>query len=466
MFFNVYPSNRIALKDTHGNKLSYLELNKEVARFGESRVERSLCFCLCDNNIGSVLGYISLLNNKVIPLLLNRKIAKDQFDFLIGCYRPQYIYLPQKMTAIVDGYTKELYSGWDYVLLENSDNRGATIYDELALLLPTSGSTGSPKFVRISYNNLQSNTESIAAYLKLDETEKAITTLPMYYTYGLSVINTHLNVGATVLLTEDTVMMKSFWDFAKNEGATSLAGVPYTYEMLKHIGLFDLDFPSLRYMTQAGGKLLPSLHKEFAMWAREHNKRFIVMYGQTEATARMSYLPSKDSVDKYGSIGIAIPGGKLSLIDENGEEIYGNEIVGELQFEGENVTLGYAENVKDLEKGDERHGVLMTGDMAKRDEDGYYYVVGRKKRFLKIFGNRINLDEVERILKEHYPDTEAAVSGIDDEMHIYVTGNILDKEVKSFISKKIRLSEMGFLIKHVDEIPKNASGKILYGKLL
>ena len=465
MFFNVYPSEKIAIKDAHGNVLSYLEVNNEVARFGENIMERSLCFCLCDNNIGSVLGYIGLLNNRVVPLLLNRKIAEEQLFFLIDCYRPRYIYLPQRMTE-VNGYTKELYAGWDYVLLENSDNSGTAIYDELALLLPTSGSTGSPKFVRISYRNLQANTKSIETYLEIDETEKAITTLPMYYTYGLSVINTHIDVGATVLLTEDTVMMKSFWEFANNGGATSFAGVPYTYEMLKHIGFFNMNLPNLRYMTQAGGKLLPQLHKEFAVWSREHNKKFIAMYGQTEATARMSWLPAKDSVEKYGSIGIAIPGGKLSLVDENGIEIYGSKTVGELKFEGENVTLGYAEGIEDLGRGDERHGVLMTGDMAERDEDGYYYIVGRKKRILKIFGNRINLDEVERILKEKYTGMDIAVSGIDDEMHIYIAGDTLDREVKSYISRKTHLSEMGFLIKHVDEIPKNDSGKISYGKLL
>ena len=257
------------------------------------------------------------------------------------------------------------------------------MYEELGLLLTTSGSTGSPKLVRQSYTNIQENAKSIAEYLKIDETERPITTLPMNYTYGLSIINSHILKGAAILVTQHTLMEREFWKFFRESEATSFGGVPYTYEILKKLRFFNMELPSLRYMTQAGGKLSPQLHKEFAEYAESHQKQFIVMYGQCEATARMAYLPAEKALEKYGSMGIAIPGGRLELIDVNGKFIEKPDEVGELVYYGPNVTLGYAQEAGDLKKADERNGRLETGDMAKRDNDGFYYIVGRKKEIFE-----------------------------------------------------------------------------------
>jgi acyl-coenzyme A synthetase/AMP-(fatty) acid ligase len=189
------------------------------------------------------------------------------------------------------------------------------------------------------------------------------------------------------------------------------------------------------------------------------------MYGQTEATARMSYLPYDKSLEKYGSMGIAIPGGKFSLIDVDGQEITKPDTVGELVYEGPNVTLGYAESRQDLSKGDERHGVLVTGDMAKRDEDGFYYIVGRKKRFLKIYGNRVNLDECERMIQGHYEGLECACVGEDDHMEIYVTDSERTQDVAEYISAKTGLNKKAFTVLYLSQIPKNESGKKQYNAL-
>ena len=260
---------------------------------------------------------------------------------------------------------------------------------------------------------------------------------------------------ATILLTEHGLFEQEFWDFMKKEKATSFGGVPYTYEMLKRLKFFDMDLPYLKTMTQAGGKLAKHLHQEFAQYAKDTGKEFIVMYGQTEATARMSYLPAKDSIRKAGSIGIAIPGGRIEIED------------GELVYYGENVTLGYAQKKEDLIKGDERGGRLKTGDMARVDEEGYYYIVGRKKRFLKILGNRINLDEVEQILKARYKECELACAGIDDHLYIYAEEeNAPDKEeILSFISEKTGLNPGVFEVFYIDHIPVSESGKIKYKEL-
>jgi len=251
----------------------------------------------------------------------------------------------------------------------------------------------------------------------------------------------------------------------KEQKATSFGGVPFTYEMLDRMRFFRMDLPHLRTMTQAGGKLSPELHKKFAEYAKDKGKRFIVMYGACEATARMGYLPPEKSLEKYGSCGIAIPRGRFYLLDDNGQVIEENGVTGELVYEGPNVTMGYAECGDDLIKGDEFNGVLHTGDMAKRDEDGFYYIVGRKKRFLKIYGNRVNLDEVDRLIKAEFNFTDCASAGVDDHMYIFITDASIADDVRSFISLKTGLNQSAFKVIVIDSIPKNESGKILYKEL-
>ena len=455
---------KTAFLDDRGQSVTYRQLGEFAKETGEKLQKRTLAFVFCENSVGSALGYLSFLNNKVVPLMIDRKIDQELREHLISVYQPAYLYFPKDMAECFEGVSA-LQEKYDYVLGRTQFDAAIEMDERLALLLTTSGSTGSPKLVRQSYTNVQANAESIAQYLELDDTEKPITTLPMNYTYGLSIINSHMQVGATVLLTDKSMMMKGFWDFMKNEKATSFGGVPFTYELLKKIKFFKMDLPDLRYMTQAGGKLSPELHKEFAQWAMERGKKMIVMYGQTEATARMAYLPAEMSLAKYGSMGKVIPGGKFLLIDVEGNVIEEPEVVGELVYEGANVTLGYATCREDLAKGDERGGRLVTGDMAKRDADGYYFIVGRKKRFLKIFGNRVNLDEIDQLIKQQYEGIDCASTGVDDKMKTYITDESLTAEIKQFLSAKTHLSESAFSVVYIPEIPKNEAGKTLYKDL-
>ena len=309
-----------------------------------------------------------------------------------------------------------------------------------------------------------SNTKSIVEYLGIDENERAITTLPMNYTYGLSIINTHLYSGARILVTNKRMMYKEFWDFFKAHEATSFGGVPYTYETLDRLRFYRMKLPSLKTMTQAGGKITPELHKKFAEFAKESNRNFVVMYGQCEATARMGYLPPDKAIEKMGSMGIPIPGGIFRLIDEVGNEITEPRTPGELIYEGDNVTLGYAECIEDLSKPDERYGILSTGDIAEFDDDGYFYIVGRKKRFLKIQGNRINLDEMDRLIKGRF-EIEVACGGVDDRMYIFLTDKNLVKEVRKYAADKTGLNISVFEAKIIDDIPKNDAGKVKYKDL-
>jgi acyl-coenzyme A synthetase/AMP-(fatty) acid ligase len=272
-------------------------------------------------------------------------------------------------------------------------------------------------------------------------------------------------VGATILITDKSLMQKGFWNFFKDNGATSFGGVPYTYEILKKLRFMKMDLPSLRTMTQAGGKLTPELHEEFAEYAKETGRNFVVMYGQCEATARMAYLPADKAVEKKGSMGIAIPGGRFHLIDVNGEIITEPFVTGELVYEGANVTLGYAECGDDLAKGDERGGILQTGDMAQFDNDGYYYIVGRKRHFLKIYGNRVNLYEIDRMIKGAFDGMDCASTDMDDHMSVYITDESAADAVKNYVVSKTGLNPAAFQVVVIDAIPKNDAGKVLYKEL-
>ncbi|MBQ9062707.1 MAG: AMP-binding protein [Eubacterium sp.] len=476
--FNKYGA-RTALQQDDGSAMTYEQLQAHADWIGGIVPARSLVFCLCENVIGSAAGYLGFLQKRIVPLLLDAGINTQLLSDLIELYRPAWIYLPGELAASyitdADGTGSRTLPGnlqgseeqWGYVLAKTDFDQSAEpqLYQDLALLLTTSGSTGSPKLVRQSYENIQSNADSIVEYLEIDETERPITTLPMHYTYGLSVLNSHILKGAAVLMTRESVIGKPFWDFFKKEQATSIAGVPYTYEMLKRIRFFRMDLPSLRTMTQAGGKILPELHREFAEYAAEKGKRFVVMYGQTEATARMGYLPADKALEKVGSMGIVIPGGTFDLIDVDGSEITETHKTGELVYRGPNVTLGYAEKREDLAHGDERGGILETGDMAQIDEDGYYYIVGRKKRFLKLFGSRVNLDEVERMIRNEFPDADCACSGNDDQLRVYVTDPRALGEVQRFLITRTHINQKAIRVQAISEIPRNDSGKIIYQAL-
>lgn len=460
--FDLFAERNAAIDD-EGNSITYAELQK-FSDLLKEECGRTLAFILCENSIGSLAGYVAMINAQIVPIMLAADLDIEMCNSLLGTYEPEFLWVPTNRVLEFHQYSK-VFEKYGYCLLKMDNSVKTLLYPDLALLLTTSGSTGSPKLVRQSYQNIKSNTESIIEYLELDQTERPITTLPMNYTYGLSIINTHLYVGATILLTSKTLMQKEFWKFFKDEKATSFGGVPYTYEILKKLKFSRMELPSLRTMTQAGGKLTPELHKEFAELALERNQKFIVMYGQTEATARMAYLPSHKAIEKCGSMGIPIPGGRFSLIDAEGKTIENADVVGELVYEGENVTLGYAECKKDLQKGDMRSGRLVTGDMAKRDKDGFYYIVGRKKRFLKMYGKRVNLDEIERMVKAKFSGVDCATAGIDDHMYIFVADKFCVNAVKKYIVEATHLNAIGINVQYISGIPKNDAGKILYKEL-
>ena len=455
-------SENIAVLTVDGNKYKYKDILEYSKKISNNIKNRSLVFCLAHNSIGSLAGYLSFVLNKIVPVMLDSNLDSELLEKLIRTYKPDYLWVPKKDKDLIN--RREIVINiLDYSLIKLSYSNEYLLHNNLGLLLTTSGSTGSPKLVKLTYENIYANAESISDYLSIDENERPITSLPMHYSFGLSIINSHLIKGATILLTNNSLMEREFWSFLKEQKATSLSGIPYSFEILKKLRFFNMDLPHLKTITQAGGKLNDGLILEYAEYCKNKGNRFFVMYGQTEATARMSYLPHEYSINKLGSMGIAIPGGEFSLIDEDGNIIDEHEIEGELVYKGNNVSMGYATCGDDLTKNDDNNGTLVTGDMARMDSDGFYYIVGRKKRFIKLFGNRVNLDETETLLKNIISD--CACSGQDDELVIYITDDKEIINVKKYISQKTGINHQAFNVKYVPEIPKNSSGKTIYSKL-
>ncbi len=461
--FTLYQ-DRPALREDTGSVLTYRELMAATAALAPYFATKVLCTILCRNTIGSVTAYVGTYLNGSVPMLLNAALEDSLLHHLLELYRPAYLFVPSEQRSRFSSCTEQLQL-YQYSLLKTGFAQHYPLHRDLALLLSSSGSTGSPKFVRQSYRNVESNTGSICSFLALNAHERPITTLPMYYTYGLSVLNTHLQVGATILLTEKSLMQREFWAFLQQERATSLSGVPYTYEMLDRLRFTTRSLPELKTLTQAGGHLNPHLQQRLAAYCEQHDKRLFIMYGQAEATARISYLPYNLAGSKLGSIGVAIPGGSLSLENAKGQPVTEPHREGELVYTGPNVTLGYAQGPEDLSLGDENRGVLHTQDLGYMDEDGYFYITGRKNRVVKIFGNRLNLEELEDLLAKAYPHLDFALAGRTDLICIFVTQKQDPATICNYLASKTHLNAVAFKVVPLEELPRNDQGKILYTKL-
>lgn len=411
------------------------ELEARLAAFGR----KTLGVISMRNTVDAVRWYVAALRSGHAVILIDDKLDAELLQNVLDRYQPDWTVMPAP--------------AGEYHFETRPDAPPGPLYPELALLLSTSGSTGSPKLVRLSYANLASNAEAIAAYLALTSADRAVTTLPLHYSYGLSVLHSHLAVGGSVVMTQASVMEPAFWQ-ALQEGVTSLAGVPFTWEMVLRLG-FERKAPaSLRALTQAGGRLDEAKVSALAAIAAEKSWRFYVMYGQTEATARISYVPPEEVAKRPGSIGVAIPGGALAADAETGELIY----------RGPNVMLGYAESREDLALGDVNQGVLHTGDLGQQDADGFWRITGRLKRFIKLFGLRINLQEVEDGLSVMLGQ-QVACTGTDERLEAWVLSEAAAEKAKAWLVSRYRLHPSAVTVRVIPELPRTASGKVDYPRL-
>lgn len=453
--FDKKDRNKVAVIDDSNRSVTYGEICEFTEEFARHLSYRTLIFILSENRIGSLLGFTASMSNRIVPLILSAATEEGLYEHLLEIYKPEFLWMPNYF-AEKKGI-EPVFTAWDYSLVKSGYPK-VPMFDDLSLLLPTSGSTGSPKLVRHSYRNIEANADNVRRLFELDGNEKAMAILPMHYTMGLSVIASHLFAGSTLLLSGRSLLDKGFWAMLKE--ATSFTGVPYSYEILTKMRFTRMDLPNLKVITQGGGKLSEDMFKIFAQYAHDNGKKFIATYGQTECTARMAFLPAELATTKTCSIGFAEPGGKLSIVDKDGAETFEGEAEGEMVYRGENVTLGYATCLEDLLKGDENHGVMRTGDLARRDADGCYYIIGRLRRFLKIYGLRIGLDEVEQMVKAEY-NTDCYCKGDDEKLVVLVTNAQLKEVLPSFIEEKTRLFHQRVEVQVVKEILRNETGKVI-----
>ncbi|MBP1133800.1 acyl-CoA synthetase (AMP-forming)/AMP-acid ligase II/acyl carrier protein [Arthrobacter sp. PvP023] len=429
---------------TGAGSLSYRELAERVdaaaARLGPVR---RLALLAAQNDLDSLVAYLAALSSGH-PLILVPADKPGSVDSIAAAYRADVV------LRSGDGAGRP-------AVEEVRPSTSHELHPDLALLLSTSGSTGSPKLVRLSHANLQSNAESIAEYLGIRSEDRAATTLPMSYCYGLSVINSHLARGAALVLTDLSVVDPCFWDLFAARGATSFAAVPYTFELLDRVGFTGMDLPHLRYVTQAGGRLAPEHVREFSRLGRRRGWDLFVMYGATEATARMAYLPPELAETTPETIGIPVPGGAFRIDPVPGLDD------GELVYTGPNVMLGYAESPEDLSAG-RTVTELRTGDLARQHPTGIYEIVGRRSRFVKVVGLRVDLGQVERILAGL--GVSGACAGSDDGLVAAVEGDHDERLLGKVLAQSLGLPRGSVDVHAVENLPRLGSGKVDYPAIL
>ena len=410
---------------------------------------KKLAILYIDNSINSIITLLNFFKSPHAFALLSPKLDKEFKLQLEENYKPDFIYDPTRNE--IAAYNKIKLT--NEILLFYNEFPEKQIHPEIKLMLSTSGTTGSPKFVKLSEQNVLRNALSIIDYLPINHEDSTPLNLPIYYSYGLSILTTNSIAGGKIYCTNNDVLNKRFWDDFEKYKFSSIAGVPYLYEMLNRIGFTKKHYPSLRYLTQAGGKLNISFIEIYIDYAKRNKLKFFVMYGQTEATARMSYLPFEQIEEKKGSIGKAIKDGVFTI----------DNITGELIYSGPNVFGGFAVKVDDL-KDFVSEQTLKTGDIARVDQDGLYYITGRLKRFMKLFGQRINLDEVETILKNYFHGVTFVSVGMEDKF-LFIGSNNNDfngDDAIDFLSKKLNIHHNFIKYKFIQTIPLTVNGKVDY----
>ena len=442
--------------------VTYAELGRWVERNREllRRLTPScLVFQFCPNSVAAVASYLACLAERV-PLGLGEP-ALPLRERVCAAYRPGAIILEATEPAPAGFRPVGRLAGETLTLWQAESATVVETHPDLALLLATSGSTGAAKFVRLSLANLEANARAIAQYLGLGPGEVAVQSLPLHYSYGLSVLNSHLVAGGAVALTGHSFMRPEFWREVEEYGCTSFSGVPYMYETMHRLKIDPTRPASLRTLTQAGGALRVELVRHFDALVRAKGGRFFAMYGQTEASPRMAYVPPEMLETKAGAIGVAIPGGQLWL-----EPVPGESELTQLHYRGPNVMLGYALGPADLGRGDELQGVLATGDLARMDADGYFFLTGRLARFAKLFGKRLDLGSIEGELETRF-SVYAAARDAGEKLDIFVQGTVETElePMRRHLAEFLGVPLPAIRLIPVERLPRTASGKKDYRAL-
>lgn len=408
---------------------------------------RGVCLIACDRNVETVAAYIGCLRQGIVPILVDAGLSVDLINNIADQYQVETILHPRPLKS--NAYSNDGTFGV-FNVFRSKNPTDILVNDQLTLVLPTSGSTGDPKCVRLNSVNIDSCTKEIVRYLNIDKDRISISSLPFHYTYGLSILHCALETRSKMVLTGLPLIDKEFWSLMEKNQVTDLSGVPFMFEVLRRITLSPKILKNLKCVTQAGGRLDTKYIDYFINLFGKKDISYFTMYGQTEASPRISYVPPERALTKLGSVGIALDIGRFytDAVDAVSE--------GELIYEGPNVCMGYAFNREDLSKPDSNKGILKTGDIATIDNEGFATIVGRKKRFVKVYGSSVNLDDLESKLKAKSFDT--AVIGRDDKI-IVLTANHDTAGIKNYLHSFVNFPPRAIKIIEIDEIKYSGVGK-------
>ncbi len=433
---------------------------------------------LSANSAFFITAYMAIMKSGNICVPLDPKIEEENLNYIKEQSNPEYMFLTPDVERrlAVDWCERMLPTELDESIANEIEMDTEPDFDkeQTAQIIFTSGSTGTPKGVMLSHKNLIANTSSIIEYLHLTSKDRIMVVMPFFYCYGLSLLHTHLRVGGSIVLNNSFIFLGAVINDLKNHKCTGFAGVPSHFQILlrKSDTFVKTEFSDLRYVTQAGGKLSTVFIDEFR--AAHPNVKFIVMYGQTEATARLSYLPAELYEKKKGSLGKGIPGVELKVVNGSDEEVKPGE-VGEIIAKGNNVMKGYI-NEPEETANTLKNGWLYTGDLATIDEEGYIYHSARKKEIIKVGGKRISPKEIEEVILGIHEVVDCTVEGFNDDIlgeairAIVVVNNIkeisfTEQDIKEHCSKHLALYKIPQSIEIIEKMILSSSGKKIKGKL-
>lgn len=454
MLLSVRPGSDVVLVDAAtGATVTVEQIVARAAELSGAATVRGLSFLVGRNTIENVRDFLALLEAGIPVALLDPAVDGDVMGSLTDAYRPDLVIGAEGP----EGYAEVLPG------VRRSGSPGPVPHPELAVLLTTSGSTGSPKFVRLSAGNVRANAEQISASLGLSGSDRGVTALPLFYSFGMSVITSHAVAGSSVLVTDRGLLDAQFWDDLRTYTVSLLPGVPQSFAMLKRLGFAERELPRLRALLQAGGRLPVDLVDEFDAAMKARGGALYVMYGQTEAAPRIACLPPERLPDKRGSAGVALAGGRL-VATRGDEELAAGE-VGEIVYSGPNVMMGYATSRADLALGDVQGTALRTGDLGYVDADGFLFLTGRTKRIAKLAGERVSLDEIEGLAADLGP--VAAVDAGERGVVVFTTetDESTRAQARRGLARKLRVAVRLIGVEFVDALPTLANGKVDYPEL-
>lgn len=446
---NVIANKSLLFTEASGGKT--IPVGTLYRSLGLNPVEKGLLFLYNDNQLPGIEVLLNFYGTAHAIALLGQKLHTDFKDRLEAEYRPKYIFDPQRNE--ITGYSLKEFSDTIKIFLKDDYRHEITINPEIKILLSTSGTTGTPKLVKLSDESLYQNALSILQYMPILESDVVPLNVPINFVYGFSIFTTNCMRAGRIVCSDKDMMQKEFWEELDHYGYSTLGGVPYLYENLNRIGFFRKDSSSLRYLTHTGGVINSELRKTIFSYCNEYHKEFFAQYGQTEAGGRMAYLSTEGLLHEETSIGTPVSGGDFRIDPENDE----------LLFSHSSIFGGYANTLEDLSTYEQPLS-LRTGDTARKDHDGIYYITGRIKRIMKLFGIRLNLDEVEFILKNELKgDTFACLNDNDKKIVVmYDDQEINPQFITETIKNKLRINPQYVRTEYIESFPLSQNGKINY----